>query len=90
LSPGNPKVHEELGQVYEAQKNLPKAQDELEKAVALAPDVSALHFRLGQIYRHEGFRERAQQEFDLCEKLNSTHSSSSTPNPLTPNQPAPH
>jgi tetratricopeptide (TPR) repeat protein len=90
LSPGNPKVHEELGQVYEAQKNPPKAQDELEKAVALAPDVSALHFRLGQIYRHEGFRERAQQEFDLCEKLNSTHSSSSTPNPLTPNQPAPH
>jgi tetratricopeptide (TPR) repeat protein len=90
LSPDNPKVHEELGHVYEAQQNLPQAQAELERAVALAPDTSALHFKLGQIYRREGMLDRAQQEFDLCEKLNSTHSSTSTPNPLKPNQPGPH
>jgi hypothetical protein len=48
--------------------------------VALSPETSGLHFKLGQIYRREGNRERAQQEFDLCEKLNSTHSSSATPN----------
>jgi tetratricopeptide (TPR) repeat protein len=90
LSPDNPKVHEELGHVYEAQQNLPQAQAELERAVALAPDTSALHFKLGQIYRREGMHDRAQQEFDLCEKLNSTHSSTSTPNPLKPNQPGPH
>ena len=89
LSPDNPKIHEELGQVYEAQKNLPKAQAELEQAVALAPSTSGLHFKLGQIYRREGLRDRAQHEFDLCEKLNSTHSSTGTPNPLAPNQPAP-
>jgi tetratricopeptide (TPR) repeat protein len=89
LSPDNPKVHEELGHVYEAQQNLPKAQAELERAVALAPDTSALHFKLGQIYRREGMHDRAQQEFDLCEKLNSTHSSTSTPNRLEPDQPAP-
>jgi tetratricopeptide (TPR) repeat protein len=81
LSPDNPKIHEELGQVYEEQKNLEKAQGELERAVALAPDASGLHFKLGQIYRHEGFKDRAQHEFELCEKLNSTHSSASTPNP---------
>lgn len=81
LSPGNPRIHEELGLVYESQKNLPQAQAELEKATALAPNISGLHFKLGQIYRHEGLRDRAQQEFDLCEKLNSTHSSSNTPNP---------
>lgn len=90
LSPGNPKVHEELGQVYEAQKDLPKAQAELEQAVALAPDISGLHFKLGQVYRHEGMRDRAQHEFDVCEKLNSTHSSSSTPNPPAPVQSSPH
>lgn len=84
LSPGNPKVHEELGQVYEAQKDLPKAQSELERAVSLSPSTSGLHFKLGQIYRHEGLRDRAQEEFDLCEKLNSTHSSSATPNLLKP------
>jgi tetratricopeptide (TPR) repeat protein len=89
LSPDNPKVHEELGQVYDAQKNLPRAQTELEQAVALAPNTSALHFKLGQIYRHEGLRDRAHHEFELCEKLNSTHSSTSTPNPLKPDQPAP-
>ncbi len=82
LSPDNPRIHEELGQVYEAQKNLPKAQAELERAVALAPNTSALHFKLGQIYRREGLRGQAQQEFDLCEKLNSTHSSTGTPNPI--------
>jgi tetratricopeptide (TPR) repeat protein len=89
LSPDNPKIHEELGQVYESQKNLPKAQAELERAVSLAPNTSGLHFKLGQIYRHEGMRDRAQHEFELCEKLNSTHSSASTPNPVMPNQPAP-
>jgi Tfp pilus assembly protein PilF len=62
----------------------------LEKAVALAPNTSGLHFKLGQIYRSEGLRDRAQQEFALCEKLNSTHSSSSTPNPIKANQPAAH
>ena len=67
--------------MYESQKDLGKAQAELEKAVALAPATSALHFKLGQIYRHEGLGERAQQEFALCAKLNSTHSSAETPNP---------
>jgi tetratricopeptide (TPR) repeat protein len=90
LSPDNPKVHEELGHVFEAQQNLPNAQTELERAVVLAPDTSALHFKLGQIYRREGMHDRAQQEFDLCEKLNSTHSSTSAPNRFKPDQPAPH
>ncbi len=90
LSADNPRVHEELGHVYEAQQNLPKAQGELEQAVALAPNTSALHFKLGQIYRREGLQERAQEEFELCERLNSTHSSTSTPNPLKPDQPAQH
>jgi tetratricopeptide (TPR) repeat protein len=82
LHPENPKVHEELGRAYEAQRNLPKAQSELEQAVTLAPDASGLHFRLGQIYRQEGLRDRAQHEFEICERLNSTHSSTITPNPF--------
>ena len=81
LSPANPRIHEELGEVYLAQQDLQKAQTELEQAIALAPDIAALHFKLGQIYRKEGSRDRAQQEFEKCEKLNSTHSSTSTPNP---------
>jgi len=90
LSPANPKVHEELAQIYETHKDLPKAQAELEQAVALAPDTSGLHFKLGQIYRREGMRDRAQQEFELCEKLNSTHSSTDTPNLPAPARPEAH
>ena len=81
LSPDNPKVHEELAQVYAAQQNLQQAQRELEKAVALAPKISGLHYKLGQIYRKEALRERAEQEFAICAQLNSTHSSAGTPNP---------
>jgi Tfp pilus assembly protein PilF len=90
LAPDNPKIHEELGDVYEAQRNLTQAQTELERAVALAPNTSALHFKLARIYRREGLLDRAQKEFDLCEKLNRTHSTTNTPNPLVPDQPAPH
>jgi tetratricopeptide (TPR) repeat protein len=82
MSPDNPKVHDELGKVYLAQNDLQKAQLELERAVALAPGSSGLHFKLGQIYRKESLRDRAQQEFETCERLNSTHSSTKTPNPL--------
>jgi len=81
LSPGNPTAHEELGKTYLAMNKLPDAQAELEKAITLAPDVSALHYKLAQILRKEGLIDRAQQEFALCEKLNGAHSSSKTPNP---------
>jgi tetratricopeptide (TPR) repeat protein len=90
LNPENPRTHEELSRAYEAQRNLPNAQSELEQAVTLAPNASGLHFRLGQVYRQEGLRDRAKHEFEICEKLNSTHSSISTPNPfksdLTPSR----
>jgi tetratricopeptide (TPR) repeat protein len=84
LSPANPKVHEALGNAYEAQNNLAVAQAELEKAVALAPNSSGLHFKLANLYRKEGLREQAKHEFELCAKLNSTHSSTETPNPFLP------
>jgi Tfp pilus assembly protein PilF len=81
LAPDNPKMHEELAHIFEAQGNLTGAQSELERAVTLAPKASALHYKLGRIYRREGLQNQAKQEFDLCDKLNGTHSSVETPNP---------
>ncbi len=81
LSPNNPTAHEELGKTYLTMSNFPDAQAELETAVKLAPNVSALHYKLAQILRKEGLTDRAQQEFALCEKLNGTQSSSKVPNP---------
>ncbi|HEY1985193.1 MAG TPA: tetratricopeptide repeat protein [Terracidiphilus sp.] len=83
LSPDNPTMHEELGRVYMAQAKYPQAQGELERAVALAPETSALHYKLAQVYRKEGLTERANEEFAICSKLNSAHSSTKTPNPLS-------
>jgi len=85
LSSENPKVHETLSDAYEAQQNLAKAQSEMERAVALAPEASGLHFKLARIYRKEGLSEQAQKEFALCQKLNSAHSSNKTPNFSLPN-----
>jgi len=90
ITPNNPKTHEELGTAYQAQANLTKAQAELERAVALAPDSSGLHFKLGQLYRKQGAMESARHEFDICARLNSTHSSNGTPNPYLPLVPVPH
>ena len=85
LAPHNPKVLEELGRVYDLLKMPDKAQAELEHAIALAPDVAGLHYKLGQIYRRQGKQELAQKQFDICAKLNSTHSSTETPNPAEQN-----
>ncbi len=84
LSPQNPRIHDELAKVYEARNQLSEAQAELEKAIALAPNSSELHFKLGRIYRREGLADQARHEFDICDKLNSTHSSVETPNPYIP------
>jgi Flp pilus assembly protein TadD len=89
LEPLNPKVHEQLGRAYQLLKMLPQAEGELKKAVELAPNVSALHFRLGQIYQHLGRKQEAQEEFAVCAKLNSTHSSADTPNPAFPESVSP-
>lgn len=82
LSPENPKAHEQLASAYERQSDLPKAQSEMERAVNLSPETSSLHFKLGQIYRKQRMLELAQREFGICAKLNSTHSSTATPNPF--------
>lgn len=82
LSPRNPAIHEERAKVFLGLGKVKDAQTELEGAVALAPDVSSLHYQLAQVYRKEGLRDRAKQQFDLCQKLSGAHSSSKTPNPL--------
>jgi Tfp pilus assembly protein PilF len=85
LAPHNPKVHEALGRTYDLLQMPDKAQHQLEKAIALAPDASGLHFKLGQIYRKQGKQKQAQEQFDICSKLIGTHSSIETPNPASQN-----
>jgi Flp pilus assembly protein TadD len=84
LAPKNPAALEQLGRALAACNRLPEAQHQLEEAVALAGDVSGPHFRLGRVYQREGLRDLARQQFDICQKLDSAHSSVKTPNPYRP------
>ncbi len=54
VAPEDAKGHEKLGKTFSQLDELPKAQSELEKAVALAPKVASLHYMLGQVYRRKG------------------------------------
>ena len=83
-APGNAKVHEELSQAYLAENELPKAQTELEIAIKLAPNASALHYKLGQILHRLGYVADSQREFKICAELLNSHSSTDIPNPPSP------
>jgi tetratricopeptide (TPR) repeat protein len=74
LNDNDPKVHNQLGKAYMHLKQLPKAQAELEKAVALAPDNPSEHFLLGQIFHKEGQEGKAKKEMARFKALNGTHS----------------
>ena len=73
-------LHEELGRAYSVLHQLPGAQQELEKAVALSPEKAPLRCMLGQIYRQEGMIAKAQAEFDRCAALQKTQPAGHTMN----------
>lgn len=74
LNDNDPKVHNQLGKAYLHLNQLPKAQAELEKAVALAPDNASEHFLLGQIFHKEGQEDKAKEEMARFKALNGSHS----------------
>lgn len=86
LGPQNPRAHEQLGKAWQQLHNLPKADAEMQAAVRLAPDVSALHFEMGRILQLEGLTAKAKVEFERCSALNATHSTDSSETPNLPPQ----
>lgn len=69
VAPKDPRIRQELGQLYMQQEHFDKAQLEFEQAVALAPDNASFHFLLGRVYRHEGKKEKADAEFARAAEL---------------------
>jgi tetratricopeptide (TPR) repeat protein len=69
IAPRDPRIHEQLGQVYMQQGNYLEAQKSLEAATRLDPEKSNLHFLLGQAYRHLGRQQEAKTEFDAAARL---------------------
>jgi tetratricopeptide (TPR) repeat protein len=69
IAPNDPRILEQLGQLYMQRANYTDAQKILSEATRLDPKKSNLHFLLGQTYRHLGRPQEAKAEFDLAAKL---------------------
>jgi Flp pilus assembly protein TadD len=69
IAPQDPRIHEQLGQLYMQQGNYVEAEKYLETATRLDPKKSNLHFLLGQAYRHLGRQQEAKTEFDAAARL---------------------
>ncbi len=74
IAPKDPKIHQQLGQLYFRLGRLSDAQQELEEAVILAPDTAPFHFLLGRVYQQRGLETQAKAEFARVSALNGTHS----------------
>jgi Flp pilus assembly protein TadD len=79
IAPKDPKIHEELGQIYLEQDHSDMATKEFEAALKLTPNSGALHFLLGRAYRRQGLGELANAEFAIAASLLGTRSSPNQP-----------
>jgi Flp pilus assembly protein TadD len=70
----DPRIHENLGQVYLHIDRAADAVKEFADAVRLEPQNPRYHYLLGQAYRRTGDEGQAKQEFARSVVLNGTHS----------------
>ena len=59
----------ELGKLYGAQQNWPRARQAFERVVGLNPQFAPAHFQLSRIYAHLGLNSKAEQEGRLTHTL---------------------
>ena len=76
IAPKEPRIHENLGQVYLHTNRAADAVKELAIAEQLAPANPRYHFLLGQAYRRAGNDEQSKREFARSAALNGAHSTS--------------
>jgi Flp pilus assembly protein TadD len=81
ISPSDFKPHELLGKAYSRLDQLPDAQNELEQAIALAPQNPNLPCMLGPLYHKQGLMDKAKVQLDRCTAMSGTHSLPETPRP---------
>jgi Flp pilus assembly protein TadD len=74
IAPKEPRIHENLGQIYLRMDRTADAVKEFSGAVALVPQSPRYHYLLGQAYRRNGDDSQAKQEFARSAALNGTHS----------------
>jgi tetratricopeptide (TPR) repeat protein len=73
LDPSLPEAHVQLGNLCADQREYSKSVPQYNRALELNPNLPDAHYRLGQDYVHLGQKDRAQQEFDVYQKLRAPH-----------------
>lgn len=73
LHPAYAEAHQQLGNLYSDQKKYTEAIPEYLKALERNPDLGDAHYRLGQAYVRTGQKDRAQEQFEVYQKLREQH-----------------
>lgn len=73
LDPKLADAHLQLGNLYSDQHDYAVAIPEYVRTLELNPSLSDAHYRLGQDYVHTGQKDRAQQEFEVYQRLRAQH-----------------
>lgn len=80
----NPLAHQELGLTLDSLGRTEEAIVEVKKAMALTPNVEALHFFIGRMYRKMGRRTEAAREFAEAARIVGTQTAAEVPNTKIP------
>jgi tetratricopeptide (TPR) repeat protein len=73
LDPALADTHLQLGNLYSDQTKFADAIPEYRRALELNSDLADAHYRLGQAYVRSGEKDRAQQEFEVYQRLRAEH-----------------
>jgi tetratricopeptide (TPR) repeat protein len=65
--------HLQLGNLYSDQHKYAESIPQYLRARELGPDLPDVRYRLGQAYVHTGEKAKAQQEFDIYQKIRQQH-----------------
>ena len=80
----NPMAHQELALVLDNLGRTAEGIVEMKKAIALSPNIQALHFFLGRMFRKMGNAAEAGREFAEAARIAGTQSDEAVPNANLP------
>jgi tetratricopeptide (TPR) repeat protein len=73
LEPKLAEAHLQLANFYSDQGQYAEAVPEYERAKELNPDLADVYYRLGQAYVHTGHKDRAQEQFEVYQRIRAEH-----------------
>lgn len=73
LDPTLAEAHLQLGNLYSDQNKYGESIPEYARALEMNPDLADAHYRLGQAYVRTGEKDRAQEEFQVYQRVRAQH-----------------